>query len=139
MLLVALAGVVGFLIFDGYRVNLIRQKKGVVEIFADGFAGVLVKLFVYLCAGGLAIFASLDVLLQFEPTVGNKQELIGSYLRGFAIGLAGPAGISKYDPDAGLPDGGGSQQNSETLDTLEPKTVPFSKRIRFAMRRQFLV
>lgn len=138
MIYVALCGIVGFLVFDGYRINLIRQEKKVIEIFSDGLTGVLVKIFVYLCAGALAIFASLDVLLEhsfFEPMT---PELVGSYLRGFAIGLAGPAGISKYDSDAGIPEGAPPRDQEKSLDTLEIGSPSLSRKVVFALRRQFL-
>lgn len=138
MFFVALSGIFGFLIFDGYRLNFVRQKKGVVEFFSDGLFGILVKVFVYFCAGALAIFASLDVLIGQPFWCSPSQEFVGSYLRGFAIGLAGPAGISKYDPNAGISISEKPPNHAGSLDSLDYKRMNLTSRLIFALRRQFL-
>ncbi len=146
MIYVALCGIMGFIVFDVYRINRIRSEKGYVEVFTDGYIGIITKIGVYSGAGILACFASTDVLLGVSPEIlfgvspasGISADLSGSYLRGFAIGLAGPAGISKYDTDAGMPEPQAPHGNEGTADTIDPQATSVGKQMLYALRRQFL-
>lgn len=98
MVYVFIAGALGFLVFDAYRIKKTYSVHGRVEITIKTFLGFFVHLFVYIACGVLGIFVNIDVLglccdWAIFPEFNDK--MLGLILRSFALGLAGPAGISK--------------------------------------------
>lgn len=132
-----ICGFAGFVLFDLYRLYRVFIDNHVVELFFGGWLGVVLKLLVAVCAGVLGIAANLDVILGHPMAEFWSPELIGCYLRAFGIGLAGPAGISKFDSSAGIPKASGPR-GKLSLDTLEIKRISFQKRLEMILRRQFL-
>ena len=98
MLYVLLSGVLGFVVFDSYRIRALYAKAGVLHITFPTMLGVSIHLFVYVAAGILALFVNLDtiqVCCGWHWLSDANDHLVGPLLRGFGIGLAGPAGLSK--------------------------------------------
>jgi hypothetical protein len=140
MLSVGLCGILGFFVYDAYRFNLVYQRKEILEIFPGGFIGFLAKLSVYTAAAILSILASLDVLLGSPIAFELTPEYIGSYLRAFGIGLAGPAGISKFDADAGMDaDNSPTKSQNGSIDTLDGiRQSTLRAQVKYSLRRIFL-
>lgn len=138
MLEVFLSGFAGFVLFDLYRLYRVYIDNHVVELFFGGWLGVLLKVLVALCAGVLGVAANLDVVLGHHVAHGWSSDFIGCYLRAFGIGLAGPAGISKFDSSAGIPKVQRPRSHPRSLDTLEVKQMSIGRRIELILRRQFL-
>jgi hypothetical protein len=119
MLYVALSGILGFFVFDCYRVHYVYSQKGVYMITFGSFLGILVHISVYIAAGILALFVNLDTMhqccsWQWLPTL--NQDMVGPLVRGFGIGLAGPAGLSKAGGD------GNSQYHKKTNKAFDEST-----------------
>ena len=104
MISVFLCGCAGFLVFDVFRIYVVFRDLKVKEFFFGGPIGLVVRGLAYAGAGLLGVFASLDVLISFNFSgyFDWNPELVGSYLRAWGVGIAGPAGISKWDAKAGL-------------------------------------
>jgi hypothetical protein len=101
MITIFICGILGFLVFDGYRVYRTREQYGVTALNVGGKIGWGVHAFIYLCAGILAVFVNIDVLSSccssnLLPALSH--DLVGTVLRGFGVGIAGPAGLSKWTP-----------------------------------------
>lgn len=98
MIYVFLAGVLGFLVFDAYRIHKIYSVSGRLELTFGTLIGIAVHIFVYAACGILGIFVNIDVLgvcCNWTMVPDFKNEMIVPILRSFALGLAGPAGLSK--------------------------------------------
>ena len=99
MLAIFISGACGFLIFDAYRVAKSRDLIGrpMYTVFSGHF--LVVHIFCYFAAGVLGVFTNLDVALRpLDPAhsaLAIHYENAGAYMRAFALGLAGPAGLSK--------------------------------------------
>jgi len=98
MAYVFLSGLLGFVVFDAYRIRKMYDESGVLALTGGTVLVVFVHVSVYLAAGALAIFVNLDVLTryfgwQLFPHVSG--DIVGPLLRGFGLGLAGPAGLSQ--------------------------------------------
>ncbi|WP_200284680.1 hypothetical protein [Rhabdochromatium marinum] len=98
MIYVFLAGILGFLVFDAYRIYQTYSKARRLEFSFSTLLGICIHLFVYLACGTLGVFVNLDVMgicCDWALYPEFKNEIVGPALRSFALGLAGPAGISK--------------------------------------------
>lgn len=98
MIYVFLAGVFGFLVFDAYRARKVWEKTGAVVLTFGSFVGVLTHILVYVAAGILAVFINLDILIAVYDMAlwpDFDDSILGSVVRGFGLGLAGPAGLSR--------------------------------------------
>jgi hypothetical protein len=98
MLYIVFSGMLGFFVFDCYRIHSIYTKKKILFITFRNFLGIVIHISVYFAAGILALFVNLDTVSaccgwQWMPSLG--QDMVGPLVRGFGIGLAGPAGLSK--------------------------------------------
>ena len=140
MFWVGICGSIGFFVFDMYRIQLVKEEKGYLELYTDGVWGIFAKIGVYFAAFFVSVFASIDVLLSIESSsiFRIESDLVGSYIRGFTIGLAGPAGISKYNTDAGMPTQKEQSCVEGSADSLDPIAIGVWKSISFALKRQFL-
>lgn len=98
MIYIFLSGVLGFLVYDGYRIHKTFVKTGRLEFTFFSLFGFIVHVLVYVSCGILGIFANLDVLsacCNWSVFTSANDSMVGPALRAFAIGLAGPAGLSK--------------------------------------------
>jgi hypothetical protein len=99
MFYVWVAGVLGFFVFDCYRVrSAYGRNKKMALVTLSSVEGVLVHCGVYVAAGILAVFVNLDTIercCNWEWLPNLNQNIIGPLARGFGIGIAGPAGISR--------------------------------------------
>lgn len=98
MIYVFLSGCLGFLAFDAYRVRLVWERTGAVILIFRTAPEFLMHLMVYLAAGIIAVGVNIDVLLSHSPVSFApplQAWLLGPIGRGFMLGLAGSAGISK--------------------------------------------
>jgi hypothetical protein len=98
MFLVIISGILGFFVFDCYRIHSIYRQRSIMFITFSNPLGILVHGAVYLAAGILALFVNLDTIgrcceWQWFPSM--SQDMVGPLMRGFGIGLAGPAALSK--------------------------------------------
>lgn len=99
MIYIFLSGFLGFCVFDAYRIRRHYDETGV---FAPTFRwgiGTVVHGAVYAAAGVMALVVNFDVLgsccnFEFFPRLDGN--LAGPVLRGFGLGLAGPAGLARY-------------------------------------------
>ncbi|MBO9712173.1 hypothetical protein [Sphingomonas sp.] len=95
MIFVFIAGILGFLVFDAYRVRKIYDATGALIITFTSRLGMAVHGVVYLAAGVLAVAINLDVVVHWNFLSAPPDQILGPLTRGFALGLAGPAGLSK--------------------------------------------
>lgn len=98
MMYVFLSGIAGFFVFDAYRFRRYRDETGVRAMTLDYPIGVLVHAAVYVAAGVLAVAINWDVLQScdnVEQFPNFSECMTGPLLRGFGLGLAGPAGLSR--------------------------------------------
>ena len=105
-------------------------------VFSGHF--LIVHIFCYFAAGMLGVFTNLDVALRpldsSQTALPIHQENIGAYMRAFALGLAGPAGLSKgnetlaskFRPHAGLD---GDTEPNVQLDNLTQSPRALSTRL----------
>ena len=145
MLIVFFSGCIGFFIYDAIRTYKVFIDINAKEFVFGGITGTIIRLFVYVAGGLIGIFANLDVLINLNELSWFEidKSLVGCYLRAFAIGLAGPAGISKWNSSAGIegkPINPKSTLNSNTLDSLEYKEICDNHLsiVLFSLRRLFL-
>lgn len=114
MIYVFLAGVLGFLVFDAYRIHKIYSVSGRLELTFDTLVGIVVHMFVYAACGILGIFVNIDVLgvcCEWTMVPEFKNEMVVPILRSFALGLAGPAGLSKGETSLAT-----NQKNGNNMD-----------------------
>ncbi len=95
MFFVFFSGIVGFLVFDAYRFRRMLDATGQKVLTFGSALGVLVHLGVYFAAGVFAVFVSLDVVIDWGFFSAPNDEMVGPLMRGFALGVAGPAGLSR--------------------------------------------
>lgn len=98
MFVVFLAGVLGFFVFDLYRIYRTHCLTNRLELTFGSVRGVVVHVLVYCACGAVGVFVSLDVIM--DCCIGffmgfSDGDLSGSMMRAFAIGLAGPSGLTK--------------------------------------------
>lgn len=147
MMSVFISGVVGFFCYEILRLGKVYYDNKVVELCYGGVPGIILRVLLHCVAGVVGIFASLDVVVKFGhySSFAPELELIGSYLRAFAIGFGGPAGISKWDSGAGIIKATGRANDGalgKPLDTLETGLgrhhSTIYNEVVFAARRTFL-
>jgi hypothetical protein len=119
MMYVFLAGVMGFFVYDTYRVRRTWDETGRLEVTFRSLLGLGVHLFVYLGCGLFGLAINFDVLgsccaWSWFPELNDG--IAGPSLRAFALGLAGPAGLSKGRVAGVTSDGLGGDASVSKLD-----------------------
>lgn len=135
MIGVFIAGALGFFVFDLYRIYLVKQKQKRFEITFATLPGILVHIGVYIAAGIAAIALNLDVLVSCCSATNDsflQKELVGAYLRAFGLGVAGPAGITKWNTGMGPTD---NEHGTSSLDDLTGPDAGLLKRLGFYASR----
>jgi hypothetical protein len=97
MLYILASGALGFFVFDCYRVRSIYKNRGIVLITFTDYQALFAHAMVYLAAGILALFVNLDAVGRccgWHWFSDMNNDIVGPLLRGFGIGVAGPAGLS---------------------------------------------
>ncbi len=119
VLIIFAAGAAGFLVFDAYSLYTRTAKDGQYIRFGDLTAR-SAHIFIYLCAGLVGIFANTDVAVTLGATDSSSFALLfGASTRAFAIGLLGPAGLSRargvLDQEPTGPDANTSSTKTEAV------------------------
>ena len=132
MIYVFIGGAAGFFVFDLYRIYKTKIAEGRLEITFRSVLGVLVHILVYIAAGLIGVITNLDVLTKccaLQGWFAWNDDITGPIMRAFALGLAGPAGISKGNTRASegpaLDGQAGKQLN--TLDRRTSGVLPYLK------------
>ena len=116
---IVIAALLGFFVYDAYRINSNYRKTGRIELTTFSFPGLLSHASVYVAAGIVALFVNIDILgscCSHRVFPEAPMNLSMPMARAFGIGLLGPAGIAAWN-------------NSSNRDASKEATKPRKTKI----------
>ncbi|MEM9761343.1 MAG: hypothetical protein AAF968_02320 [Pseudomonadota bacterium] len=131
MIGVFLSGVIGFFVFDAYRIYKESTKTGSIFVTFPNFQGISAHFIVYFAAGLLGVFVNLDVIIL--TLRGDADDLTGAMLRAFSLGLMGPAALAKGQQSVQSRQERGASE--EVADDTPVSPATFLDHIRYSLMR----